>query len=91
MADSLTSRDVLKLMTDRDLDWLKIYDDAMGEGWKSRAELLCAISDSLDEVMRLDPDEVGIVDLAMKERVEIPFGGGERGGEVVGGGGEIVE
>ncbi|KAK6601362.1 hypothetical protein H4I96_06703 [Botrytis cinerea] len=57
MADSLTSRDVLKLMADRDLDWLKIYDDAMGEGWKSRAELLCAISDSLDEVMRLDPDE----------------------------------
>ncbi|KAM0136732.1 hypothetical protein ACHAP3_004481 [Botrytis cinerea] len=70
MADSLTSRDVLKLMTDRDLDWLKIYDDAMGEEWKSRAELSCAISDSLDEVMRLDPDEVGIVDRAMKERLK---------------------
>ncbi|KAM0194450.1 hypothetical protein ACHAPC_000924 [Botrytis cinerea] len=66
MADSLTSRDVLKLMADRDLDWLKIYDDAMGEGWKSRAELLCAISDSLDEVMRLDPDELTFIGEANK-------------------------
>ncbi|TGO21873.1 hypothetical protein BPAE_0196g00170 [Botrytis paeoniae] len=52
------------------LDWLKIYDDAMREGLKTRAELLFGISDSLDEMMNLNPNEMAIIYLAMKERLE---------------------
>ncbi|TGO54447.1 hypothetical protein BCON_0107g00360 [Botryotinia convoluta] len=70
MANPLTSQGILDLMSDLDLDWLKIYDDAMREGLKTRAELLFGNSDSLDETMKSNPNEMAIIYLAMKERLK---------------------
>ncbi|KAF5873477.1 uncharacterized protein Bfra_004938 [Botrytis fragariae] len=70
MGNPLTSQGILDLMSDLDLDWLKIYDDAMREGLKTRAELLLGISDSLDETMNSNPNEMAIIYLAMKERLK---------------------
>ncbi|KAF7949175.1 hypothetical protein EAE96_008343 [Botrytis aclada] len=70
MANPLTSQGILDLMSVLDLDWLRIYDDAMREGLKTRAELLFGISNSLDEKMESNPDEMAIIYLAMKERLK---------------------
>ncbi|KAF7897129.1 hypothetical protein EAF00_005357 [Botryotinia globosa] len=70
MGTPLTNQDVLDLMSDLELDWLKIYDYAMREGFKTRAELLFGIFDSLDETMKSNPNEMAIIYLAMKERDE---------------------
>lgn len=45
MGTPLTCQGIRDLMSDPELDWLKIYDDAVREGLKTRAELLFGISD----------------------------------------------
>ncbi|KAF7948518.1 uncharacterized protein EAE97_003929 [Botrytis byssoidea] len=70
MGNPLTNQDILDLMSDLELDWLKIYDDAMREGLKTRAELLFGISDSLDATIKSNPNEMAIIYLAMKERLK---------------------
>ncbi|THV54238.1 hypothetical protein BGAL_0031g00120 [Botrytis galanthina] len=70
MGTPLICQGVRDLMSDLELDWLKIYDCAMREGLKIRAELLFGISDFLDGMMNSDPDEMAIIYLAMKERLK---------------------
>ncbi|TGO34116.1 hypothetical protein BHYA_0212g00210 [Botrytis hyacinthi] len=70
MANPLTNQGILDFMSDLELDWFKIYDDAMREGLKTRAELLFGISDALDEATKSNPNEMAIIYLAMKERLK---------------------